>query len=228
MVGAMRPAPLILLLALGGCGGDPIRAVDSPGGAFQSGAGCQVPELEAGGPQACPSTAQLRFDAPADDGAITTTSNLGDKRVSCRRSFCGPGSLVFHAAYRWPPAGPTEGEKLGELRHRFEPPLEVYGKTLSHALYLDGPSTPVNAYMAVIDRGGRFWMVQDGPVYLFRQWTQRGATVDVDNTWLKLLAGTSSLVASEIRIAVYLATDVRTGDREHWAADVYLDELGWK
>jgi hypothetical protein len=217
------------LLAAAGCTGDPLQAVGGPGGAFRSGAGCSVPDLEVGGPAACPSQAQLTFDAPADGEAVTTTPNLTTRGVSCRRSYCGPGSFAFHAAYRWSVSykGP-EGEWLAEIRHSFAQPVELYGKTITHALYLDGPATPVNAFVAVIDRNNRFWMVQDLPVYLFRQWTQRGGAVDVDNATLKLPAGTTSLLAREIRIAVYLATDVRTGDREHWDADVYLDELAWR
>jgi hypothetical protein len=214
--------------AITACNGDPIVAVGGPGGAFASGAGCNVADLAVGGHEACPSQAQIGFDAPGDGAAVTSTPNLSGKAVSCRRSYCGPGSLVLHAAYRWPPSGPVEGEKLGDIRHSFAQPVEMYGKTITHALYLDGPTTPVNAYVAVIDRNGRFWMVQDLPVYLFRQWTQRGATVDADNARLALPAGTTSLQVREIRIAVYLARDVLTGDREHWNADVYIDELGWR
>jgi hypothetical protein len=219
---------LLAVLPAAACTGDPIQAVGGPGGVFRAGAGCHVPDLAVGGPEACAAEAQLGFDGPDDGAAVTTTPNLTAKAVSCRRSYCGPGSLAFHAAYRWPPAGPTEGEKLGEVRHSFSQPVEMFGKTITHLLYLDGPTTPVNAFVAVIDRSGRFWMVQDLPVYLFRQWTQRGATVSLDNARLGLPAGTSSLLVTELRIAVYLATDVRTGDREHWDADVYIDELAWR
>jgi hypothetical protein len=227
--------PVVLVLASwcsGACTGDPLQAVDSPGGAFRSGAGCSVPDLDVGGAHACPASAgtraQLRFDDPTDATAVAAGANLTDKRVTCRRSWCGPGSLAFHAAYRWPTSGPIEGEKLGELRYRFDQPTDVYGKTITHALYVDGPITPVNAFVAVIDPSSRFWMVQDLPVNLFGQWIQRGARVDEDNARLALPPGTTSLVVSEIRIAVYLATDVRTGDRDHWAADVYVDELAWR
>jgi hypothetical protein len=34
-------------------------------------------------------------------------------------------------------------------------------------------------------------------------------------------------LATHIRIAVYLATDIRSGDREHWSGDVFIDEVGW-
>ena len=221
-----------LIGAAAGCGGDPLQAVSAPGGAFRSGAGCSVAELDVGGPQACPSLgplqAQLGFDDLSDDGLFTSSANLSDKRISCQRSWCGPGSLAVHAAYRWPASGPTEGEKLGELRYRFDQPIDLFGKAVTHALYVDGPDTPVNAFVAVTDRTGRFWMVQDGPVTLLGQWTQRGARVDGENVRLDLPPGTTSLLVTEIRIAVYLATDVRIGDREHWQGEVYVDEVGWR
>jgi hypothetical protein len=224
------PAAALLSCSLLGCGGETLEAVGNPGGAFRSGAGCSVADLESGGPQACPATqrAQLRFDDLTDQVLVSLSDNLSDKHVSCRRSWCGPGSLAFQAAYRWPITGPTEGEKLGEIRHRFDPPIDLFGKTVTHALFVEGVFTPVNAFVAAIEGNGRFWMIQDGPVNLFGQWVQRGARVDVENARLALPAGTTSLLISEIRIAVYLATDVRAGDREHWQGRVHVDELGWR
>jgi hypothetical protein len=233
------PADMRLVLAFAaligaatGCGGDPLQAVGTPGGAFRSGAGCNVADLDVGGPQSCPAgqalRAQLGLDAVSDEGVLTSGTNLSDKRISCRRSWCGPGSLAVHAAYRWPASGPIEGEKLGELRYHFDPPFDLYGKTVTHALYVDGPITPVNAYVAATDRTGRFWMVQDGAVTLFKQWTQRGARVDGENVRLGLPPGATSLLVTDLLIAVYLATDVRTGDREHWQGEVYVDEVGWR
>jgi hypothetical protein len=70
-------------------------------------------------------------------------------------------------------------------------------------------------------------MVDDGPVLLFRRWTQRGGAILTSNLRINLPDGATSLVAREILIAVYLATDVRTGDRERWSADFYLDQIGW-
>jgi len=42
-----------------------------------------------------------------------------------------------------------------------------------------------------------------------------------------LMASGLTLVFGIMVVLVYLATDVHTGDKEHWSADVYLDELRW-
>jgi hypothetical protein len=222
-------AGLMLAVALGACEGRPLQVVGDPGGAFRSGQGCVAAELEAGGKAGCPSGAQIGFDKLGDDTmAEVRVGNLSAKQISCRRSFCGPGSLGLHAEYAWP-AGPAppSGQKLGEIHYQLPQSTELYGKTVTYALYLDGPETPVNAYLAVIERGGRFRMVDDLPVYMFRKWTQRGGAIRAENDLLHLAPGTTSLVAEAIVVAVYLATDVRTGDREHWSADFYLDEIAW-
>jgi hypothetical protein len=196
---------------------------------FRSGAGCALPDLQAAGPTTCQAPAQLGFEQLADDALLEIgEGNLSAKRVSCRRSYCGAGALVLHADYRWAVGTtPASGEKLGELRYRLPALTELYGKTLTYALYLDGPDTPVNAYVAVVDTRGLFHMVDDGPVLLFRRWTQRGGAILTSNLKINLPDGATSLVAREILIAVYLATDVRTGDRERWSADFYLDQIGW-
>jgi hypothetical protein len=221
-----------ILAALAGglaCDDTRIQAVGAPGDVFRTGAGCALEDLQAAGAMTCLTPAQLGFEQLADEGLLEIDEgNLSAKRVSCRRSYCGAGALVLHADYRWRVGTtPTSGEKLGELRYRLPAPTDLYGKSLTYALYLDGPDTPVNAYVAVVDTKGLFHMVDDGPVLLFRRWTQRGGAILTSNLKINLPDGATSLVAREILIAVYLATDVRTGDRERWAADFYVDQIGW-
>jgi hypothetical protein len=223
-------AALIAAVPLAGCQDAQLQAVGGPGGVFRSGSGCAVEALESAGAAACLAPAQLGFEQLADGALVQIHSgNIGGKQVSCRRSFCGTGALAVHADYRWRVGvAPTSDERLGQLHYRLPVPVEVYGKTMTYALYLDGPTTSVNAYIAIIDGTGRFRMVHDGPVLIFRDWTRRGAVIDATNTHLELPPDTRSLMAKEVHIAVYLATDVRSGDREHWSADFYLDEIGWK
>jgi hypothetical protein len=226
----MRKAAAVVALVLAGCEGEPLQVVGNPGGAFRSGQGCNAVELEAGGRPSCPSGAQITFDQLGDDAMMAIgDGKLSAKQVSCRRSFCGSGALVVHADYAWRlGTTPPSAEKLGTVRYRLPQATDLYGKTLTYALYLDGPDTPVNAYLAVIEKGGRFRMVDDLPVgYHFRKWSERGNVIRVDNDLLRLAPGTTSLLVDEIVIAVYLATDVRAGDNEHWSADVYLDEIKW-
>lgn len=225
--------PITHLLAFIGIGAtcDPthIEAVGAPGDVFHPGAGCAIADLEAGGSASCQVPAQLGFERLADDGLLAVDEgNLSGKRVSCRRSWCGAGALVLHADYRWRVGTtPGPGEKLGQVSYQLPAPTELYGKTVTYALYLDGPDTPVNAYVAVVDSKGLFHMVSDEPVLIFRRWTQRGGSVLTSNLKINLPDGATSLVAREILIAVYLATDVRTGDRDHWSADLYLDQIAW-
>jgi hypothetical protein len=222
-------AAAVLVLAVAACEGRPLQVVGAPGGAFRSGQGCSAADLEAGGLPSCPSGAQLRFDNLGDDGPVDIrVGNLSAKQISCRHSFCGPGSLALHAEYTWR-AGPVpaSAQKLGEIHYRLPQSTELFGRTLTYALYLDGPQTPVNAYIAVNEKGGRFRMVDDQPVYVFRRWTERGGAIRAENDVLRLAPGTTSLLADEIIVAVYLATDVRTGDNEHWSADFYVDEIAW-
>jgi hypothetical protein len=218
------------LVGLAACGPTRIEAVGAPGDSFRSGAGCVVEELQAAGPIGCMAPAQLGFEQVAEGALVEIDEGpLSAKSVSCRRTYCGAGALVLHADYRWRPGTtmPPPAERLGQVRHRLPAPIDLYGKSLTYALYLDGPTTPVNAYVAVIDTKGIFHMVDDSPVLLFRRWTQRGGAIEAANLDLNLPEGTTSLMVQEILIAVYLATDVRTGDRDHWSADFYLDQIGW-
>jgi hypothetical protein len=225
---------LLCLLAVASlaCEAQDLPAVGQPRGPFRSGAGCGIADLAAGG-QSCPSRAQLTFEAAGDDGAfvVNTPADLSRRELSCRRSFCGTGSLSVHAEYRWRQGtdrNAPENIHLGEIKYTFPEPLELYGKTLTYNLYVDGPTTPVNAYIAVVDRSGRFRMIDDDVVLTFRRWAQRGGGVNPENKDLQLPAGTTSLVATDILISVYLATDVRTGDRDHWSADLYFDDISWQ
>jgi hypothetical protein len=220
---------LFALLGAAACDATRLEAVGAPPDSFRPGAGCMVADLQAAGTMPCLAPAQIGFEQLSEGALLEIDQGpLSAKSVSCRRTYCGAGSLVLHADYRWRPgtAAPA-AEKLGQLRHRLPAPADLYGKSLTYALYLDGPVTPVNAYVAVIDSAGIFHMVDDGPVLLFRQWTQRGGTIQAANPRLNLPEGVTSLVVREILIAVYLATDVRTGDREHWSAEFYLDQIGW-
>jgi len=222
-------AVILAVFGLAACDATRLEAVGPPGDSFHPGAGCAVEDLQAAGVTGCLAPAQLGFEQPADGSLLEIDEGpLSAKTVSCRRTYCGAGALVLHADYRWRPGtAPVSGERLGQVRHRLPVPTDLYGKSLTYALYLDGPNTPVNAYVAVIDDTGRFHMVQDEPVLLFRRWTQRGGTIEVGNAKLNLPEGTASLVVRDILISVYLATDVRAGDHEHWSADFYLDQIGW-
>jgi hypothetical protein len=225
-----RYLSLIVLASPAACDATRLEAVGSPSGdSFRPGAGCAVADLQAAGPTTCMAPAQLGFEQLADGALLEIDEGaLSAKAVSCRRTYCGGGALVLHADYRWRPGTtPPASEKLGQLRHRLPAPTNLYGKSLTYALYLDGANTPVNAYVAVIDDKGLFHMVDDGPVLLFQRWTQRGGTIQVGNPRLNLPEGTTTLMVRDILISVYLATEVRAGDREHWAADFYLDQIGW-
>jgi hypothetical protein len=227
-------AVLIVLAALGGgCDPTDIHAVGDPGGVYRPGAGCVLEDLEAGGARNCPGPAQLGFEQLADAALFEPrTANLSRRQVSCRRSWCGTGALALHADYRWREgmsAEAAETDRLGEIRHSFPQPVDLYGKSLAFAVYVDGPLTPINAYIAVIERGGRFRMVNDGVLYTqFPRWSLRGGAIRADNPALELSEGATSLLVTDLVISVYLATPVHTGDRQSWSGDIYIDDVGWQ
>jgi hypothetical protein len=211
------------------CAPNDLPAVGAPGGVYQPGAGCGVEALGAGGPASCQTGAQWGFEQVADqDAFVSMTTNLTRPEVTCRRSFCGTGSLHFRADYHARAGQPmTEMDRFGELSHRLPRPMDLYGKMLAWKLFIDGPETPVNAQISVIDDRGLWHRVHDGPVYGVGRWHERGAPIRADNPMLAPPPEGESLVVAEIRIAVYLATPVMSGDHEHWSGDVYVDEVGW-
>src|SRR5262245_19831629 len=135
----------VLLGAAAACEPTTITAVADPGGAFHPGAGCGVADLHAGGSEGCVPAGQLGFERPGDDAVMETTSpGLSGRQVSCRRSYCGTGALSLHAEYRWPtgPRPAARGDYMGEVTYRFAEPVDLYGKTISFAVYVDGLRTP--------------------------------------------------------------------------------------
>jgi hypothetical protein len=219
----------LLVALLAGCESNEVIAVGAPGGAFQSGAGCVVANLAAGSVESCNLPAQFGFEHTGDDQAFAVeTSNLSQRRVSCERSYCGTGSLRVTAQYRRRlGATEAEGDWLGRVSYTPPAPLDLYGKMLGFKLYIDGPATPVNAMLAVIDERGLWHKVHDYPVYGMKKWHERGAPLSPQNEQFQV-PPTPSLIVKQIEISVYLATEVRTGDGEHWTGDVFIDEVGWR
>ncbi len=227
-MGGGRWLGLVLLLG-GACQDNELVAVGDPGGAFQSGEGCSLPDLAAGSAESCLPPAQFGFEHLGDDAVFQVqTTNLSDRRVSCARSYCGTGSLHLRANYRDRLGAPDkERDRLGMVSYTLPKPLDLYGKMLGFKLYIDGPSTPVNAMIAVIDDERGIWhKVHDYPVYGMQKWHERGAPLSPQNSQFEV-PPTPSLVVRAIEISVYLATDVRTGDLDHWSGDIYIDEVGW-
>jgi hypothetical protein len=212
------------------CESNEIVTVGAPGGVFHAGAGCDVEALAAGAAAGCTPAAQLGFEHAGDDAAIEPLmANLSQRAVSCARSFCGTGSLHLFAQYHWRAGSEPASELdfLGELSYHLPQPTDLYGKMLSFKLYVDGPDTPMNAMIAVIDDKGAWHKVNDLPVYGTRKWHERSAPLTFDNPLLMPRPSGPSLVVTQLRISVYLATDVRSGDKEHWSGDLFIDEIGW-
>ena len=231
---AMRSLRVAAMLsfALLGCSGDALQAVGDPGGAFNSGAGCSVAELESGGPQACPAPpagrAQLRFDDPADQALISLSANLSDKRVSCRRSWCGPGSLAFQAAIAGRSPGRSRVRSWGSCATGSIPRSICSERPSTHALFVEGPVTPVNAFVAVIEPGGRFWMVQDGPVNLFGRWTQRGPAWTWRTPGWGCPPARPRWWSARSGSRCTWPPTCAAGDQRALAGQVYVDEVGWR
>lgn len=209
----------VLLAAFSACQARDLAAV-SASGVYVPDAGCTVREE---GGSACPTHAQLAFETSQTRFASASPRLLDDVRVSCRHSFCGTGSLAFHASFHWR-EGEASPEKLGEIRTTLDPPVEMAGRQLTYAIRVEPASTPVNSLLAVISRG--FHKVEDGPV-LGASWNPKGGTVGPENPFWEGAANATSVPVSEIHIQFYLALPVRGGDGT-WQGDVYVDEIGWR
>lgn len=225
-------AALLGAIAAAACSPNRIDAVGAPGGLYdpEPDAGCDLDDLGGGG-RACPSGVQFVFEARGDDAVfeVASRTTLSNRRVTCRRSYCGTGALAVTARYRWKeglPSGDPSIDRMGELRYKFAAPVDLYGKTLTFSAYVDNFNTPLNGQLAVISR--YFRQVDDGPLLNTRGWNQKGGEISVANERLKLPPDTTSLLVTEIIVQVYLATSVRSGNHESWTGEIYFDDIGWR
>jgi hypothetical protein len=223
-----------LALALAGaapaCGTDTISAVDPPVGFYVPRSDCVTRE---GGGTSCPSGAQFAFERASDHLGfiLSKPSHQTQPRVSCARTFCGTGAFAYHARYSWRRGTSSDSaERYHDIRYEFSQPVEMKGKTLTAHIFVDKFDTPLNAQLAIIQYRGRYRIIFDGPIFNARGWNTIGGIVGPENPKAFSAGETvpASVAASELVIAVYLSTDVRSGDRETWESDIYFDEIGWK
>jgi hypothetical protein len=213
----------LLLVMPSGCEPRMVSAVDPAVGVYRPGGECAV--LEAGG-ASCPTGAQIAFDHEGDTRGFEASAPLGNLRVSCRRPYCGTGALAVSGAYRWrdPRVQPPASERLGEIRYQLPEPVDLLGKTIAFDVFVDGPRTPFNIQLAIDT--GPFRSVHDGVFSSWGGWTRWAGLVD-PSTLRPSPGAVTTLPVTAIIIQLYLATEVRTGDLEHWNPEIYIDELGW-
>lgn len=215
-------------LCLSACEGEPLEVVGTPtGDVYQPGGQCSLNE---GGAGRCPLGRQFGFESRNDNSFAPDSPTLSDAKISCLRPYCGAGSLQVHAVYRW---NPTSGVRIGTIEHKFPQPVDLLDKEVSFRLFIrqklpvaqDGFTTPMNAQLAIV-HNGQWRQVFDGPLSSKTSWHTIGGVVAPENKSLKLSDGTLSVMVTELKLQVYLATAVRGGDV--WEGDLFFDEIGWE
>jgi hypothetical protein len=226
----MRSGCLVLLAAAAGaaaaCGPDTLTAVGTPGGVYQPGQGCTLVEASNDCPPApgAGPAPQLRFESAAT-AAITnsTPSTLSDLRVTCQRSYCGTGALQAHADFQWDDSIPSDPRRMATFVHTFDPPLELYGHTVTFAVSVEGPPVPMHAQIGIVSD---YWhWVAWSP--LPAGWTRVIGVVSPDNPLTKLDPAATSVMVHALQVDVYVPVSTPAGPTGSWSGTIYLDEEGW-
>jgi hypothetical protein len=211
----------------GACDPGTIRAVGDPGGVYQPDQGCT---LTPGAP-VCPSPGdaqpQLRFEAAADPGVAidtseTTPGNLSNLGVTCVRSYCGSGSLTAHADLQWNNDA-SDPRRMGSLVHTFDPPLDLEGRTISLAIYVDAVTVPLHAQVGVIFDYWR-WV---GWTPLAPGWNRIVGVVSAANPLTKIDPAVTAIPVSAIRIDVYVPVAAESGPQGAWTGEIFVDDVSW-
>jgi hypothetical protein len=215
-------------IAGGGCDAQTLDVVRSPGGVYRPDQGCTLTE----GSRQCPLPndeipgSQLRFESEADSRLMTIrpdSDTFSNVRVTCRRSYCGTGSLGVHANFRWTGSAPDDSERLGTLVYTFDRPIDLMNRTVGFSVYVEEPTTHINAQIGVIHEYWRYiaWMpISSG-------WHRITGVVSPDNPLTEIDPGVTSIPVTELHIAVYLSVSPTSGGASAWSGEIYLDDVSW-
>jgi len=108
--------------------------------------------------------------------------------------------------------------------HTFDPPLDLYGKEVSFAVSVEGPSVPMHAQVGVVSD---YWhWVAWAP--LPAGWTHVAGVVSPDNALTKLDPSVTSVAVHTIQIDVYVPMAPASGSTGTWSGSIYLDDVGWQ
>ena len=217
-------------MLLAACGSRDVDIVDSPGGIYQAGGGCDATVLHAGG-DLCPLGSQFSFDETGMDSMVgasnAMTMVVSEVGQSCRRSFCGAGALAARATFKFKAGDAMPLAITASLTLRLSQPVDMTGKTLSFRVFVEDFDTPLHGQMFVVIEN-QWHQVTDGPLEVRDLWNEVSGLVDPQNPLLKLADGTTQVIVSQIVMQVYLPSPVQSGDMENWTSMIYFDELRWQ
>jgi hypothetical protein len=218
-------ACLLLAAFAAACETRTLTAVGAPSGVYQPGEGCTLAQTGSACPPPGAAFPQLRFESTSDAADLTvTTPSTTDLAVTCARSYCGTGSLSAHADLAWDDSISNDPRRFATFVRTFDPPLDLYGKTVSFAVSVEGPSVPMNAQVGVVSD---YWhwvgwsVVADG-------WTHIAGVVSPDNPLTKLDAAATTVPVQTIQIDVYVPMAAASGAMGAWSGTIYLDDVGWQ
>ncbi len=224
----MKASVVAVALLSFACSPKDIELVESPGGIYVGDGTCNPATLQAGKAEACPMDSQFSFDAPGMNSNILTT-NVTSPNQSCRRSYCGSGSLTSKATLKFKAGAAADQQILvATWLFRLVPePVDMFGKRLSFHAFVENFSTPLHGQIFVVV-DSKWIQVVDGPLKIRDLWNEMGGLVSPSNPLLGMDASVTEIPVAEFVIQIYLPGPVESGDLENWTGDVFIDEIGWK
>jgi hypothetical protein len=113
---------------------------------------------------------------------------------------------------------------MASFVHTFDPPLDLYGRTVSFSVLIEGPKVPMHAQVGVISD---YWHWV-GWAPLPSGWNRIAGVVSPDNALTKLDPSATTVPVHSIEIDVYVPTADASGVTGAWSGSIYLDDIGWQ
>lgn len=195
----------------------------SAGGVYRPDQGCTLTE----GAPSCPSeegsVPALRFESPVNPGVVPSSGSntLSALAVTCRRSYCGTGSLAAHAELQWT-TEPTYERRFARFFYEFDTARDLAGRTVSFAVFVEGPQVPMHAQIGVIFGFWR-WV---GWTPLSPGWNYASGVVSPANPYTEIDPDVTSIPVTALRIDVYVPK-TNGNDSGSWSGNIYLDDIRW-
>jgi hypothetical protein len=215
----------LVSVLVGACDVRSIDAVGGAGGVYRPDQGCTLRESSPQCPAVGEPTPVLRFESPVNPGVATeadrgTASNL---QVTCRRSYCGTGSLSARVDLDWT-ADPNDPQRMAVFTYDLDTPRDLAGRTLGFAIYVEEVAVPMHAQIGVIFEYWRW--VAWSPVRA--GWNYIAGVVSPANPLTEIDSSVTSIPVTSLQIDVYVPIDTSAGDNGAWSGTIYLDDIGWQ
>lgn len=216
---------VLVSVSVGACDAQTIQAVGGASGVYRPDQGCTLME----GAPSCPAPGEpapaLRFESAVNPGvtADADRGTLSNLQTTCRRSYCGTGSLSARADLVWT-ADPQYPQRAAVFSYAFDTPRDLAGKTVSFAIYVEEKTVPMHAQIGVVFEYWRW--VAWAPVTA--GWNHIAGVVSPANPLTKIDASITSIPVTSLEIEVYVPIETVAGDDGAWSGTIYLDDIGWQ